>query len=50
VACAFKIESFQYMNDPNEGFEVIESTSEQQNPFLMKTGSSEIVDLKALDE
>lgn len=50
LACAFKIETMQYLNDPNEGFEVIETESEQQNPMLLKTDSQEVVDLKTLDE
>ena len=45
VGCAFKIESIQYLNDLNEGFEVIESQEEEkENTFLKK------VNLKQLDK
>ena len=41
VGCAFKIESIQYLNDLNEGFEVIESQEEEkENTFLKKVNSN----------
>ena len=35
VACAFKTESIQYLNDLNEGFEVIESNEEENQKKMM---------------
>jgi hypothetical protein len=48
LACAFRVESLKYLNDLNEGFEVIEH-EEQKGPSLFKTDSTNI-DLKLMDE
>ena len=50
MAHAFKVESFQYLNDLNEGFEVISAIEETKETHFKKVDSTNIVDLKLIDE